>query len=112
MAFIDRNSSNSHSAPILGRIKELFAAVLLVSLTAALALRAILSADALVPAVATLLFTTAAATAGIALLCRHDGLRPTWLDVAGVLAFVGIGITILIEPDQMVRLVSLSEQPD
>ena len=112
MAFIDRTPSNSRTTPGPGRTQELFAAALLVTLMAALALRAILSLDALAPAVATLVFAMAAATAGIALLCDRDGLRPTWFDIAGVLTFVGIGITILIEPDQMVRLVSLSEQPD
>jgi hypothetical protein len=27
-----------------------------------------------------------------------------WFDIAGVLTFVGVGVSILIEPDQMVRL--------
>jgi hypothetical protein len=112
MAFTDRNPSNSRDAPGPGRTKELFAAVLLVMLVVALALRAILSLDALAPAVATLAFAMAATTAGIAMLCHRSGLRPTWFDIAGVLTFVGIGITIFIDPDQMVRIVSLSEQPD
>ena len=112
MAFIDRTPSNSRTTPGTGRTKELFAAVLLATLMAALALRAVLSLDALAPAVATLVFATAAATTGLALLSRRDGLRPTWFDIAGVLTLVGIGITILIEPDQMVRLVTLSEQSD
>jgi tellurite resistance protein TehA-like permease len=112
MAFIDRSQSNSSHAPQPVRAKELFAAVLLVTLAAALTLRATLPLDALAPAVATLTFALAAMTTGIALLSHRDGLRPIWFDIAGVLTFVGIGITILIEPDQMVRLVTLSEQPD
>ncbi|UZE50403.1 hypothetical protein [Rhodopseudomonas sp. P2A-2r] len=112
MAFTDRNPIDSRYAPGLGRTRELFATVLLVMLVIALALRAIISLDALAPAVATLAFAMAATTAGIAMLCHRDGLRLTWFDIAGVLTFVGIGITILIEPDQMVRLVSQPERPD
>jgi drug/metabolite transporter (DMT)-like permease len=113
MAFTDRSHiARKYPRPSPGRIRELFAAILLVALTAALALRAVLSLDALAPAVATLLFAFAAATAGIALLCRRERLRMTWFDIAGVLTFVGVAISILIEPDQMVRLITLSEQPD
>jgi len=61
---------------------------------------------------ATLLLAVAAATAGVALLCRRHQARSLCLDVAGVLAFVGITVSILIEPDQMVRLVTLSNPPD
>jgi hypothetical protein len=112
MAFTDRSPINHRDAPGLGRTRELFAAVMLVMLVIAFALRAIISLDALAPAVATLAFAMAAITAGIAMLCHRDGLRPTWFDIAGVLTFVGIGITILIEPDQMVRLVSQPERPN
>jgi hypothetical protein len=90
---------------------RLFAAVLLITLMAALSLRATLSLHALAPAVATLLFAVAAATVGIAMLCRLD-VRPLWYDVAGVLTFIGVAITVLIEPEQIVGLVSFSEQPD
>jgi hypothetical protein len=50
--------------------------------------------------------------AGGALIPRNFARRATWFDVAGVLTFIGVGITILIEPDQMVRLVTLSDQPE
>ena len=45
-------------------------------------------------------------------IVRNFARRATWFDVAGVLTFIGVGITILIEPDQMVRLVTLSDQPE
>jgi hypothetical protein len=113
MAFTDRSQSARQYAPSRsGRAKELFAAAMLLALTTALGLRTVLSLDALAPAVATLLFGLAAATAGSALLCRGDRARVTWFDIAGVLTFVGVAITILIEPDQMVRLVTFSDQPD
>ena len=35
-----------------------------------------------------------------------------WFDIAGILTFVGVAFSILIEPDQMVRLFILSDQPD
>ncbi|MDB5616320.1 hypothetical protein [Tardiphaga sp.] len=112
MAFTDR-SPIAHEPPApTGRAKELFAAILLVALALALALRGMLSLEALAPAVATLMFVIAAVTAGIAMRCRHEGFRATWFDVAGMLTFIGVAITLLIEPDQIVRLVTFSEQPD
>ena len=111
MAFPDRSPLADSPPSPTRRPAELFAAVLLVALTSALALRATLQLDALAPAVATLLFASAATTAGIAMLCRHS-FRCMWYDVAGVLTFVGVAITLLIEPEQIVRLVSFSEQPD
>jgi hypothetical protein len=113
MAFTDRNSiGRNYAPPAPYRVKELFAATLLLALTAALALRAFVSLDALAPMVATLLFALAALMAGGALIPRNFARRATWFDVAGVLTFIGVGITILIEPDQMVRLVTLSDQPE
>ncbi len=94
------------------RPTQLFAATLFAALMATLGLRSILPLDALAPAIATLLLAVAAATAGVALLCRRHQARSLCLDVAGVLAFVGITVSILIEPDQMVRLVTLSNPPD
>ena len=41
-----------------------------------------------------------------------QGARAMWFDIAGILTFVGVAFSILIEPDQMVRLFMLSDQPD
>jgi hypothetical protein len=113
MAFTDRGPIiRKHGQGSTDRTKELFAGVLLGALIATLGLRAVLSIDALAPAIATLLFTFGAATAGFALLCLRNQTRTLWLDIAGVLTFVGVAISILIEPDQMVRLITLSDQPD
>jgi hypothetical protein len=35
-----------------------------------------------------------------------------WFDIAGILTFVGVAVSVLIEPDQMVRLFILSDQSD
>jgi hypothetical protein len=94
------------------RSKELFAGVLLVTVIAGLGMSYLLPTNALTPAIATLLFTLGAATAGLALLCRRNQARTIWFDIAGVLTFVGVAVSILIEPDQMVRLFMLSDQPD
>ncbi|MDB5581083.1 MAG: hypothetical protein JWR80_6259 [Bradyrhizobium sp.] len=94
------------------RTRELFAAILLGALIATVGLRSVLPIDALAPAIATLLFALGATTAGVALLCRRRQARSVWLDIAGVVTFVGITVSILIEPDQMVRLVTHSNQPD
>ncbi len=112
MAFTDRSPVATRPAAPAGLAKELFAGVLLLTLTTALALRALLSLDALAPVLATLLFAAAAVVAAIAMLCRRDGARHTCFDVAGVLTFIGVAITLLIEADQMIRLVSISEQPE
>src|SRR5712671_5993889 len=82
------------------------------ALTATLGLRLALPTDALAPVIATLLFALAAAAAGLAFLCRRNQIRTAWLDIAGSLTFVGVAVSILIEPDQMVRLLTLSEQSD
>ena len=92
--------------------KELFAGVLLAALIATVAIRNVVPADALAPAIVTLLFAVGAATAGFALLCRRDRLRIMWFDLAGSLTFIGVVISVLIEPDQMVRLFALSDQPE
>jgi hypothetical protein len=113
MAFTDRSFPDRDHAPAGPRgIKELFAASLLLALAAALALRAFVSLDALAPLVATLLFALAASIVGGALIPIGRRRRAAWFDVAGVLTFIGIGISIVIEPDQMVRLVTLSDQPE
>ena len=51
-------------------------------------------------------------TAGFALLCRRDRFRIMWFDLAGSLTFIGVVLSVLIEPDQMVRLFALSDQPE
>ena len=113
MAFTDRGRIfRKHGQESTDRTKELFAGVLLGALIATLGLREVLPTDALAPAIATLLFTLSAATTGFALLCRRNQVRMVWFDIAGSLTFVGVVVSILIEPDQLVRLVTLSNQPD
>ena len=113
MAFLDR----SHIVPTSDRAtatrgKEQFAGVLLIALIVTLGIRNAVPADALAPAIVTLLFVLAAMTAGVALLCRRDRFRIMWFDLAGSLTFIGVVISVLIEPDQMVRLFTLSDQPE
>jgi hypothetical protein len=114
MAFTDRSQIvRKHIQGSPDRAKELFAVILLGVLIAVLGIRSLLPTDALAPAIATLLFMLGAVTAGLALLFRRrNQTRTMWLDIAGVLTFVGVGVSILIEPDQMVRLFTLSDQPD
>ncbi len=113
MAFLDRSQivgTSDRASPARG--KELFAGVLLVALIAAVVIRNVVPADALEPAVVTFLFAVAAMTAGFALLCRRDRFRIMWFDLAGSLTFIGIVLSVLIEPDQMIRLFTLSDQPE
>jgi hypothetical protein len=113
MAFLDR----SHIVPTSDRAtgargKELFAGILLMALIATLGIRNVAPADALAPAIVTLLFVVAAMTAGFALICRRDRFRIMWFDLAGSLTFIGVVLSVLIEPDQMIRLFALQDQPE
>ncbi|UPK05091.1 hypothetical protein [Bradyrhizobium sp. 170] len=113
MAFLDRSQIvETNPRPPAARGKELFAGILLVALLATVGIRNVVPVDALAPAIVTLLFAVAALTAGFALLCRRDRFRVMWLDLAGSLTFIGIVLSVLIEPDQMVRLFALSDQPE
>jgi len=113
MAFLDRSQivRTAERAPP-GAGKELLAGILLMALIATLAIRNLVPADALAPAIVTLLFAIGAATAGAAWLCRAGRLRIMWFDLAGSLTFIGVVLSVLIEPDQMVRLFTLSDQPE
>ncbi|MCG6204941.1 hypothetical protein LPW26_09850 [Rhodopseudomonas sp. HC1] len=73
-----------------------------------LALRTQVAPEALTPAVVTVLFAVAAviAIAGLALYGRRNGFP--WLDAAGLLVCAGVAVSILIDPDQLVRLVAPS----
>jgi len=113
MAFLERSQivrTADRAPPANG--KELMAGILLAVLLAALAIRNLVPADALAPAIVTLLFAVGAAMAGAAWLCRAARFRILWLDLAGGLTFIGIVVSVLIEPDQMVRLFALSDQPE
>jgi len=113
MALLDRSHIVPTSdRPAGARGKELFAGVLLVALIAALGIRNVVPAEALAPAVVTLLFAIGAVTAGVALICRRDRFRIMWFDLAGSLTFIGVVLSVLIEPDQFVRLFALSDQPE
>ena len=113
MAFLDRSHIVPTSDQATGpRGKELFAGILLVALIAALGIRNVVPADALAPAVVPFLFAVGAVTAGFALLCRRDRFRIMWFDLAGSLTFIGVVLSVLIEPDQFVMLLALSDQPE
>jgi hypothetical protein len=113
MAFLDRSQIvETNPRPPAARGKELFAGILLVSLLATVGIRNIVPVDALAPAIVTLLFAVAALTAGFALLCRRDRFRVIWFDLAGSLTFIGVVLSVLIEPDQMIRLFALTDQPE
>jgi hypothetical protein len=113
MAFADRSQIVRKSGrETADRGKELIAGILLAVLVATLGIRNAVPADALTPAIVTLLFGTGMAAAGLALFCRRDRFRMLWFDLAGSLTFVGIVISALIEPDQLVRLCALSDQPE
>ncbi|MBT1513665.1 hypothetical protein KIP88_24540 [Bradyrhizobium sp. SRL28] len=113
MAFLDRSQIvETNPRPPAARGKELFVGILLVALIATVGIRNVVPVDALAPAIVTLLFAVAAVTAGFALLCRRDRFRIMWFDLAGSLTFIGVVLSVLIEPDQMVRLLTLSDHPE
>src|SRR5258705_9145706 len=104
MAFADRSQIvRKHRQGSTDRAKELFAGVLLGTLIATLGMSHVLPIDALTPALATVLFTLGAATAGFALLCRRNQARALWFDIAGVLTFVGVAASMLMQPHHVFR---------
>ena len=112
MAFTDRGRIVGKQRPgPADRTGELFVGMLLGTLISTIALRNLLPTDALAPVITTLLFVVGAATAGFALLLLRDRARTAWLNIAGLLTFVGIAVSILIDPDQIVRLLHSSNQP-
>ncbi|ABE38647.1 hypothetical protein HUU61_15920 [Rhodopseudomonas palustris] len=92
------------------RVKLSVAAGLLALLAITLALRGVVPPDALTPTVATLLMAAAGGVAliGISLRDRLRGAK--WLDAAGLLVYAGVAVSILIDPDQLLRLMPLSGQ--
>jgi hypothetical protein len=113
MTFLDRSQIDrvaDRAPPAPG--KELMIGVLLTVLLAALAIRHWVPTDALAPAIVTLLFLGSAVMAAAGWLCRGRWFRAIWFDLAGSLTFVGVVISVLIEPDQMVRLFTLSDQAE
>ena len=113
MAFTDRSQiirPGRRITPV--RTKELMAGILLAALIAGLAMRHLVSAELLAPAIVTMLFAAGAATAGLALLCRRGQFRTMWFDLAGSLTFIGVVISVLIEPDQIASIGVVSHQPE
>ena len=112
MAFADHNQALQTADQGAVRTRALMAAVLLATLIATLGIQPMVPAEALAPVMVTVLFATGAATAGLALACRRERFRIMWLELAGGLTFVGIVISVLIEPDQLSRLFSAADQPE
>jgi len=113
MAFLDRSQidrTTDRAPPTPG--KEWIVGILLAVLLATLAIRNLVPAEALAAAIVTLLFAVGAAAAAAAWHCRARRFRIMWLDLAGSLTFIGIAISVLIQPDQMVGLLTLSDQPE
>ena len=113
MALLDRSQfvRAVERAPS-ARVKELTAGILLAALLLALAIRNVVPADALAPIIVTLLFAVAATTAALALLCRAGQFRMAWFEIAGSLTFIGVVLSVLIEPDQLTRLCGTSDQSE
>ena len=73
--------------------------------------RASLSADAVMPVVATLFLVMAVVVAAIAWASRRmDPAQVTYVDVAGALTLIGFFAAATIDPDQLLRLVDARPQ--
>ena len=112
MAYVDRSQITRTDDRDIPLTRELMAGILLASLAATIGIRQLVPAEAIAPALVTLLFAAGAATAGLALLSQRSRFRSMWFDLAGGLTFIGIIISIFIEPDQLARLFTVSEQSD
>jgi hypothetical protein len=96
----------TRSAPSTSGPNIVFVGALTAVVTAAAVLDQSLPRDQLVPMISTMLFALAAGVALIAWLRPIPSRCPSYWDVAGGLTFIGICIAALIEPEQMVRLVT------
>jgi len=96
--------------PNADRVKLCVVAGLLALLAVTLALRDVVLPDAVTPTVAALLMAAAGGVAlgGILLRDRLRGAK--WLDAAGLLVYADVAVSILIDPDQLLRLMPLSDQ--
>jgi hypothetical protein len=113
MTFLDRSQIvRAADRASAAHGKELMAGILLSALIATLAIRNLVPPEALTPAIVTLLFAVGAAAAGAAWLCQADRFRILWFDLAGSLTFIGVVISVLIEPDQLISLCSVSDRSE
>jgi hypothetical protein len=88
----------------------ILAVILCSTLVAFSAMSSVLARDAVLPALVSLLFGSAA-VAGLIAIMRGRNTGAAMFDVAGVLTFVGIVVAVSIEPDQMVRLMAPEPGP-
>jgi hypothetical protein len=112
MAFADHNQAFQTADQGAIRAKVLMAALLLATLIATLGIRHLVPAEALAPVMVTVLFAAGAAIAGLALACRSERFRIMWFEFAGGVTFIGIVISVLIEPDQLPRLFNAADQSE
>ena len=114
MAFADRTHIGRTSRQDISRSRELMAgvAILVAALIATLGFRQLVPAEAVAPMMVTLLFAGSAVAAAFALLCRRERPRALWFDLAGGLTFIGIVISVFIEPDQLASLFGVSSKPE
>jgi hypothetical protein len=114
MAFTDRGHIARTGRQDASRSRELLAGtgILSAALIATLAIRQLAPAEAVAPAVVTLLFAGSAMAAGLALVCRRERLRALCFEFAGGLTFVGIALSVFIEPDQLASLAGASSKPE
>ncbi|MGE3150280.1 MAG: hypothetical protein AB7K04_14570 [Pseudorhodoplanes sp.] len=98
-------SAASGTGPFAAFLLPAAAALGLVVLSPVLLAPGHVAQDALLPVGAVLLFAAAAMAALIAFRRHPAQTRLTYWDTAGALVLLGIALSALIEPDQMVRLV-------
>lgn len=101
-----RNQSWALSGPRAG-----FLAATIIGFGALGIARAWLSADAVMPVVATLFLVMAVVVSAIAWASRRlDPAQVTYADVAGALALIGFFAAATIDPDQLLRLLDARPQ--
>ena len=101
-----RDLSQQSKGSARGPQVAFFGAVLVVFGALAFSVRA-LPQDLVTPAVIALLFTLAAMVVVVARTSRSRfaAMHLNYWDVAGALVLIGIGLSALVEPEQMMRLV-------
>ena len=113
MAFADRSfeTTGRQGIPRSGQLMA-GTGILLAAVIATLVARQLVPSGAVAPVVVTLLFAGSAVAAAVAFLFRRDQLHGHWLDFAGGMTFLGIVISVFIEPDQLAGLFAAPNQPE
>jgi hypothetical protein len=107
---VKRHGHRASREPLFGPRAAFLATI---AASGSIAAAGVVPNDLLMPAISLLLFVLATVFALVAWVrCNTDEYDVSYWDVAGAVAFIGICTAALVEPDQLVRMVSESHRDE